>query len=120
MAARAARFLRTACSTMTSERMKVLALLAGVAIVLLIVCLAGFVVVAGRDFNESLGPLIGYATPTVITLFTFAGIQEKLDKVHKQVNGNYDALARQNEDLTYKFVNLAEGGETKSADQHDH
>lgn len=84
-----------------------LALVAGIAVVLMLVCLGIFVVIAGRDFNTSVGPLIGYATPTVTLLFAYAGLSDKLNQVHKQVNGNYSALQDKNTALVETLKKLA-------------
>lgn len=87
--------------------MQLLALAVGSAVVLALVGLGVFVVIEGRDFNESLGPLIGYAAGPVSLLFAYAGLSEKLDRVHKQVNGNFSVLQDKNTALTDTLAQIA-------------
>lgn len=91
-------------------------MLAALAIVLLVLCLAVFLVVDGRDVAQALGPLIGYTTPTVTLLFAYAGLSAKLDEVHKQVNGNFHNLTEENTSLTNRLANIAETGQVPNTE----
>lgn len=92
---------------MQPSRLRTLALLGALALVLLILCLGSYLVVVGRDVGQSLTPVIGFAAPTITTLLAFALTQQKLDEVHKQVNGNLSRVVDRNVELENTVTELS-------------
>ncbi len=93
-----------------TERNKTVALIGAIAIILLVLSGVMSAVLAGRDIDSFLPMLAGFAAPTVVALLGVAGIRadlgnmkDELGQVHKQVNGNYHALAADRDDLARRL-----------------
>lgn len=90
-----------------SERNRTIALLGAIAVVLLVLTALAYALLAGRPIDKLLPTLAGFATPTIVSLLTAAGIRQQTDRlakevgeVHDKVNGNYSVMEQRNADLT--------------------
>ena len=94
-----------------SERNRTIALIGAIAVILLVLAGIMYAVFAGRDVDSFLPMLAGFATPTIVALLTAAGIRadlgavkDEVAQVHSQVNGNYDALRADRDDLARRLI----------------
>lgn len=112
-----------------SERNRTIALIGAIAVILLVLAGIMYAVFAGRDVDSFLPMLAGFATPTIVALLTAAGIRadlgavkDEVAQVHSQVNGNYDALRADRDDLARRLIErdgpdgLTEGGRHRADD----
>ena len=90
-----------------SERNRTIALVGAIAIVMLVLVALAYALIAGRPLDSFLPTLIGFATPTIVSLMTAAGVHKELTSVHEKVNGNYTNLAQENARLTGELTELA-------------
>lgn len=100
-----------------TERNRTIALVGSIAIVLLILSALAYALIAGRKVDSFMPTLIGFATPTIVSLMTAAGVRQQTDdikrevaQVHDKVNGNYHVMEQRNADLTGQLVALADPG----------
>lgn len=90
-----------------SERNRTVALIGAIAIVMLIMVFLSYALIAGRPLENILPTLIGFATPTIVSLMSVAigraqteELRADLAEVHEKVNGNYSDMAAHNKELT--------------------
>lgn len=90
-----------------SERNRTVALIGAIAIVLLILAALSYALIAGRPIDAFLPTLIGFSTPTIVSLLAAAGaraqtdeIKKEVAQVHEKVNGNYHVMEERNAALT--------------------
>ncbi|MFW0790099.1 hypothetical protein [Gordonia sp. CPCC 205333] len=108
-----------------SERNRTIALIGAIALGLLVVAGLMFAGLAGRDIDSFLPMLAGFATPTIVALLTAAGIRADLSQVkndvaqvHKQVNGNYDRIVADRDDLARQLIER-DGGRHRAPDDDE-
>ncbi|AVJ48756.1 major capsid and capsid maturation protease [Gordonia phage SallySpecial] len=92
--------------TPMTDRNRTIALLGGLALVLLITAAILYAALAGRPLDSFMPTLLGFATPTIVALLSAAGVRTDLHKVketvaevHEQVNGNYASVVTENRRL---------------------
>ncbi|AWY04756.1 major head protein [Gordonia phage Emperor] len=97
-----------------TERNRTIALIGGLALILLIVAAILYGVVARRPLDSFVPTLLGFATPTIVALLTAAGVRTELGQVkqtvaqvHEQVNGNYSSVVTENRRLHSVIEDLA-------------
>lgn len=90
-----------------TPRDKTLALVGGIAAVMLIIAAVVYQGVRDGNVDRFIPFLVGFAVPTIASLLAAAGVKsdvgkldDKVRDVRKQVNGNYSALLAENQRLT--------------------
>lgn len=99
---------------MMTERNRTISLIGGLVLLFLIVAVLLYAFLVDRPLDNFLPILLAVAAPSVASLLASAGVKTDIDKVrgdlgkvHKQVNGNYSRLTRENEELRASLVELA-------------
>lgn len=82
-----------------NPRDKTIALLGALALILLVITFIGYAALSGRSVESVLPTILGFATPTIVSLLAAAGARVDMSKLQTKVNGNYDELAKRNEEL---------------------
>lgn len=105
--------------TLKNNRLQMLALSLGSLIVLLIIVAVLYDAIRDQSVVESLPTLLGFATPYLAILFGVAKIGGDVEKINgavaetnKKVNGNYEQLAQQNQELAAKLAALTGNPDT--------
>lgn len=70
---------------METGKLKLIALTGAVAIVLLVLSSLMYIIIAGRNISATAPIIIGFAAPTVTTLFAFTGLQNSVTTLKNEV-----------------------------------
>lgn len=93
-----------------SSRDRTIALIGALALVLIVTVGLGYAALDGRELTSFAPTLLGFATPTIITLLGMARINAQMGGIEKKVNGNYDALSTRNEELASQLGTITATG----------
>lgn len=89
-------------------RNQTIALVGAIAIAGLVIVGILYAVVAGRPLDSFMPTLLGFATPTLTTLFVAAGLNRHIGQVDEKVNGHYSTMLDRNAELESNIVQLAD------------